>query len=96
MRTRITRPTLPELWRVLLAFMEALGAEDAPALARSLAVAGLTGRPAEAMGVRVEPRGQDVLIVARERSHGRRTSDVRHVVAGRARARRRCRTMVTP
>jgi hypothetical protein len=62
METRFTRPTLDELWRVLLATLEGLGVVAAPSLARSLAIAGLTGRPAEAMGVRVERRGEEVLV----------------------------------
>jgi hypothetical protein len=62
MSTRITHPTLAELWRVLLATLEDRGAEGAPALARKLAVSALTGRPAEAKGLRVERRG-DALVV---------------------------------
>jgi hypothetical protein len=62
LETRRTRPTLDELWRLLLATLEGLGAGDAPALARSLAVAGLTGRPAESKGVRVERHGEVVLV----------------------------------
>jgi len=62
LETRRTRPTLDELWRLLLATLEGVGARDAPALARSLAVAGLTGRPAESRGVRVERHGEVVLV----------------------------------
>jgi hypothetical protein len=62
MRTRITRPTLAELWRVLLALLEGPGSDDAPSLARSLAIAGLIGRPAAARGVRVERRGEEIVI----------------------------------
>jgi hypothetical protein len=51
---RITRPTLAELWRQLLATLEGLGVEDAPAVARSLAVSGLVSRAAGARGVRVD------------------------------------------
>ena len=62
METRRTRPTLDELWRLLLMTLEGVGAGDAPALARSLAVAGLTGRPAESKGVRVERHGEEMLV----------------------------------
>jgi hypothetical protein len=65
METHLTRPTLDELWRVLLATLEGLGTGDAPALARSLAIAALTGRLAEVGGVRVERRGEVVLITGR-------------------------------
>jgi hypothetical protein len=37
------RPTLAELWRTLLIFLEDQGVEDAPAKARSLAIAAWTG-----------------------------------------------------
>jgi hypothetical protein len=37
------RPTLAELWRTLLVFLEDQGVEDAPAKARSLAIAAWTG-----------------------------------------------------
>ena len=63
MMTCITRPTLADLWRAALARLESQGAADAPALARSLAVAALMGRPAEASGVRVERDGDAVLMV---------------------------------
>lgn len=70
MRTRITRPTLADLWRVLLADLERLGTGPAvaPGLARSLAVAGWTGRPAEllVLGVRVEWHGEDVIVTVAE------------------------------
>jgi hypothetical protein len=62
LETHHTRPTLDELWRLLLTTLEGLGAGDAPALARSLAIAGLTGRPAESEGVRVERHGEVVLV----------------------------------
>jgi hypothetical protein len=65
METRLTRPKLEQLWRVLLTTLEGLGTGDAPALARSLAIAALTGRPAEAKGVRVERRGEEVLVIGR-------------------------------
>jgi hypothetical protein len=65
MTTYLTRPTLAELWRVLLTLLESLGAEDAPGLARSLAVAGLIGRPAQALGVRVKRLGRGFLITSR-------------------------------
>jgi hypothetical protein len=48
--------------------MEGLRVEDAPALARSLAVSGLTGRPADAMGVRVRRSGGVVTIASPEPS----------------------------
>jgi hypothetical protein len=64
MTSRITRPTLANLWRVLLTLLENQGAEDAPGLARSLAIAALSGRSAEAWSVRVEPRCGYVLINA--------------------------------
>ena len=66
METRLTRPTLDQLWRVLLATLEDLGSGDAPCLARSLAIAGLTGRPAESKGVQVERRGEEVLVTFRD------------------------------
>ena len=65
---RITRPTLADLWRHLLATLEGLGAEDVPALARSLAVSGLVGRPAVALGVRVERSGEVFTITSPEPS----------------------------
>jgi hypothetical protein len=68
METRLTRPKLEQLWRVLLTTLEGLGTGDAPALARSLAIAALTGRPAEANGVRVERRGEDVLVIRSPRA----------------------------
>ncbi|WP_152054385.1 hypothetical protein [Tautonia marina] len=64
MQTRITRPTLAQLWRVLLTILECLEVEDAPGVARELAVAGLTGRPEQAHGVAVERRGEVVLVCA--------------------------------
>ena len=39
MTTRNLRPTLADLWRDHLLVLEGLGVEDAPALARSLAIA---------------------------------------------------------
>ena len=64
MRAEINSPTLAELWRVLSTILERLGVEDAPAVARRLSVAALMGRTAEAYGVRVERRGEIVLVVA--------------------------------
>ena len=64
MQAEINRPTLAELWRVLLMILECLEAEDAPGVARTLAVAGLTGRPAQAHGVCVERKGEVVLVFA--------------------------------
>jgi hypothetical protein len=87
---RITRPTLAVLWRHLLATLEGLGAEDAPALARSLAVSGLVGRPSGAMGVRVVRSGEVVTITSTESSMEGRTTGNRHGVRGRT-ARRRSR-----
>jgi hypothetical protein len=66
MRTRYTRPTLADLWRVLLADLEALGADHAPETARFLAVTALTGRTAEAFGVRIEGSGGHVVITVPE------------------------------
>jgi hypothetical protein len=64
MRTRIIRPTLAELWRVLLAPLEAVARDaDPPSLARSMAVAGLIGRPALAFGVGIERRGTDFVLI---------------------------------
>jgi hypothetical protein len=68
METRLTRPTLDQLWRVLLATLEDLGSGDAPAQARSLAIAGLTGRPAQSKGVQVERRGEEVLVTVTDPS----------------------------
>jgi hypothetical protein len=62
METRLTRPTLAELWRVLLAELERLGVADAPAVARTLAVSALTGRPAGTLGVRVVRHDEDALL----------------------------------
>ena len=87
---RITRPTLADLWRHLLATLECLGAEDAPALARSLAVSGFVGRPAGAMGVRVERSGEVVFITSTGPSMGGRKTGNRHGVRGWT-ARRRSR-----
>jgi hypothetical protein len=87
---RITRPTLADLWRHLLATLECLGAEDAPALARSLAVSGLVGRPAVAHGVRVERSGEVVTIASTEPSEIPIMSGHRHGVGSRT-ARRRVR-----
>ena len=86
MTTRITRPTLAELWRVVLARLEREGIEDAPALARSMAVAALTGRVAEARGLRVKRRGADVAISLAE---GRLAPGDRRGLRGRKRSRMR-------
>ncbi|QDV35594.1 hypothetical protein [Tautonia plasticadhaerens] len=64
MRAEINKPTLAELWRVLSTILECLGVEDAPAVARGLAVAALMGRTAEAHGVCVERKGEVVLVCA--------------------------------
>lgn len=88
MRTRITRPSLAGLWRVLLALLENVGAENASELARSLAVAGFTGRTAEASGVRIERRGHDVHIHSLDEPMG----SVRTDLPRTTRARRRCAT----
>ncbi len=85
---RITRPTMADLWRHLLATLEGLGVEDAPALARSLAVSGLTGRPAEAMGVRVRRSGEVVIITSTGTSLSARTSVSRENDRGRPSRRR--------
>jgi hypothetical protein len=85
---RITRPTLADLWRHLLATLECLGVEDAPDMARSLAVSGLVGRQAEAKGVRVERSGEVVTISSTGPSMNGRTPANRHGVRERA-ARRR-------
>jgi hypothetical protein len=87
---RITRPTLADLWRLLLATLEQIGAEDAPALARSLAVSGLVGRPAVALGVRVERSGEVFTITSPEPLVIRTSSTIRHGIRGRT-ARRRTR-----
>jgi hypothetical protein len=87
MRTRITRPTLSELWRVLLTTLEDLGAEEASVLARSLAIAVLTGRPAGASGVRVERQGADMIVTAPDRSRTPSRPGARH--GARPRRRRR-------
>src|SRR3954447_8844177 len=85
---KITRPTLADLWRHLLATLECLGAEDAPAMARSLAVSGLVGRPASAMGVRIRRSGEVVTITTDGPSASARTSSNRHEDGGRASRRR--------
>jgi hypothetical protein len=87
---RITRPTLADLWRHLLATLEGLGAEDAPTLARSLAVSGLVGRHAMALGIRVERSGEVFTITSPEPLMIRTSSGNRHGVRGRT-ARRRTR-----
>src|SRR3954471_4269675 len=79
---RITRPTLADLWRHLLATLECLGAEDAPAMARSLAVSGLVGRPASAMGVRIRRSGEVVTITSVGPSASVRTSSNGHEDGG--------------
>jgi hypothetical protein len=72
MRTRvITRPTLANLWRQILAILESLGASDAPAVARSLAISGLMGRPASTSGVGVKREGDVYTITFPERSSTR-------------------------
>jgi hypothetical protein len=69
MSTWITHPTLAELWRILAARLErVVGPRDAPALARSLAIAGFTGQTARAFGVGVERRGDVVLVTGPEPS----------------------------
>ena len=90
---RITRPTLADLWRHLLATLECLGADDAPAMARSLAVSGLVGRPATAMGVRVRRSGEVVTITSNRpsASTGLRATAMR-MGAGQAVAGRRSRS----
>ena len=85
---RITRPTLADLWRHLLATLECLGAEDAPAMARSLAVSGLVGRPAGALGVRVERSGEVVTITSSGASFNARMSGGHHGVRVRTDHRR--------
>jgi hypothetical protein len=97
METRLTRPKLEQLWRVLLTTLEGLGTGDAPALARSLAIAALTGRPAEAKGVRVERRGEEVLVIHRPepvlapiRPAGQQDE------LGRVPSRRRCHALGSP
>jgi hypothetical protein len=42
-RQNSKRPTLAELWRTLLTFLEDQGVEDAPARARSLAISAWMG-----------------------------------------------------
>jgi hypothetical protein len=42
-RQDLKRPTLAELWRTLLTFLEDQGVDDAPARARSLAIVAWTG-----------------------------------------------------
>lgn len=67
MRTEMNHPSLADLWRVLLSSLERVaGPRDAPILARSLAIAGLIGRPARAFGVAVERRGDDVVVTTPE------------------------------
>ncbi len=87
---RIMRPTLADLWRHLQATLEGLGIEDAPALARALAVSGLTGRPAMALGVRVKRSGDVFTITSPKTLMIRTSSPIRHGVWGRT-ARRRTR-----
>ncbi len=64
MRAEINRPTLAELWRVLSTILECLEVEDAAAVARGLAVSVLIGHTTEAHEVRVERRGEVVLVFA--------------------------------
>lgn len=85
---RFTRPTLADLWRDLLATLEGPGAEDAAALARSLAISGLVGRPAAAMGVRVRRSGEVVTIESDGPSVGLRKSGNRPDGVGRTPRRR--------
>jgi hypothetical protein len=89
---RITRPTLAELWRHLQATLEGLGVEDAPALARSLAISGLVGQSSGAMGVRVERSGEVFTITSPDPSPTRRTPRIVPFVRGR-KARRRARVL---
>ena len=78
MSTRITRPTLAELWRVLATCLEKVAeANEAPALARSLAIAGLLGRPARALGVGVEKRGDDYVVTCPGQPHPFRATRAR-------------------
>ena len=92
MRTRrITRPTLANLWRQILATLEGLGASDAPALARSLAVSGLMGRPASALGVRVDRQGELYTITSPEPDPDPSTRCQRDGFRVRCSARRRVR-----
>jgi hypothetical protein len=95
MRTRITRPTLAELWRVLLASLEGRGVEDAPGIARALAIAAFTGRPAEARGVRVEARGEEVHVIAAEPAGAFAPRAARREDPAHARTRPRRRVLVT-
>ena len=91
MRTgKLKRPTLADLWRHLLEILEGLGAENAPALARSLAISGLMGQPAVAFAVRVERSGEVFTITSPRPSATRRTPEGRPGVRGTAvRLRRR-------
>jgi hypothetical protein len=93
MRTRvITRPTLANLWRQILAILESLGASDAPSLARSLAISGLMGRPDSTFGVHVERRGEVYTITSPEPSSIRMT--LAHLPRNRCRAKARRRIRV--
>ncbi len=58
-RHNTKRPTLAELWRTLLVFLEDQGVEDAPAKARNLAVAAWTGWDLGPEGIRVIRRRRD-------------------------------------
>jgi len=94
MTTLIKHPTLAELWRILLARLESVGAQDAPALARSLAISALIGRPAEALGVRIKRRGQEILITSPVPDEAFLCPAVQRMGKDRNRSRRRGRTLV--
>jgi len=64
MTIRIARPTLAEHWRTILARLERRGVADAPAVARSLAVAAFTGRAGR--------RGEDLAVAGGRKAAGRR------------------------
>jgi hypothetical protein len=54
---------LAQLWRLLLVSLESLvGTDQAPALARTLAIAGLTGHSARAGGLEIHRLGEDVVV----------------------------------
>ncbi len=96
MSNRITRPTLAELWRILVACLEnVVGAKEAPLVARSLAIAALQGRSARAFGVGVERRGEDVLVTCPGRSYPRVQAQTRSQGSTRPLAAYRRRMLLT-
>ena len=64
-------------------------------LARSLAIAGLTGRPIEAKGVRVERRGEEVLVIGPESNMTSNRAVGQNGEPGRVPSRRRGQALVS-